>query len=358
MSKIIKSVALVYENEDEEEYDPEQGLNDSTSVSTSNSFSIEPRTIKITPYTWHPKRYKFKNDNRMSFQITGIDDYFANAVRRIILEQVPTLAIEEVLIEKNTTVYHDQMLIAQRLLFHPIYSQHVHDLVFPQDCECYKNVTLTQTSTMADIPHCKKCSIVLSLDVVNCNEDETLMIVSDKDWRVEGDDEKQSKRLRYLHFPDRLSYQSIKIIELGYKQELKCRVIVRKGYGMTHQKWIPTTVSTFTPVPHVKLFQERFKKDRWTEAEKKSLVDICPRQVLRINDFQVDLEDASLCSLCEECYRYSDMIAKKVKRPILIGESKTDFIFDIVSKGTRPSYDILSDAIDILIKKIKSIKIV
>ena len=46
----------------------------------------------------------------MEFDIKGIDAPIANALRRIILAEVPTMAIEKVILTQNTSVLADEVL--------------------------------------------------------------------------------------------------------------------------------------------------------------------------------------------------------------------------------------------------------
>ena len=57
----------------------------------------------------------------LKFVITGTNHTFANTLRRIIIADVETWAIEDVQIEKNTTILPDEM-IAHRLGLIPLSS--------------------------------------------------------------------------------------------------------------------------------------------------------------------------------------------------------------------------------------------
>lgn len=46
----------------------------------------------------------------IEFDISGYDVSFANAIRRILLAEVPSMAIEKVELYNNTTVMHDEFL--------------------------------------------------------------------------------------------------------------------------------------------------------------------------------------------------------------------------------------------------------
>ncbi len=53
------------------------------------------------------------------FDLSGVDAPVANALRRILLSEIPTMAIEKVLLFQNTSVIQDEVL-AHRLGLIPI----------------------------------------------------------------------------------------------------------------------------------------------------------------------------------------------------------------------------------------------
>lgn len=81
----------------------------------------------------------------------------ANALRRIIISEVPTMAIEIVEIKENTSALHDEFL-AHRLGLIPLISMDVDQFNYHINCNCsYGN--------------CSKCSVKFDLDVINNKDD-------------------------------------------------------------------------------------------------------------------------------------------------------------------------------------------
>ncbi|OYT54505.1 MAG: DNA-directed RNA polymerase subunit D [Candidatus Altiarchaeales archaeon ex4484_2] len=60
-----------------------------------------------------------KTGDRIEFNIEGIDSSMANALRRIIISEVPIMAIDEVSFYDNSSVIHDELL-AHRLGLVPL----------------------------------------------------------------------------------------------------------------------------------------------------------------------------------------------------------------------------------------------
>ena len=60
-----------------------------------------------------------REDRRLEFDLINVDAPIANAIRRILIAEVPTMAIEKVYIMNNTSIIHDDTF-AHRLGLVPI----------------------------------------------------------------------------------------------------------------------------------------------------------------------------------------------------------------------------------------------
>ena len=50
-------------------------------------------------------------DNEMQFEMKGVDAPIANAFRRILLSEVPTMAIDQINLYQNTSIVQDEVLL-------------------------------------------------------------------------------------------------------------------------------------------------------------------------------------------------------------------------------------------------------
>jgi len=89
-----------------------------------------------------------------------------------------------------------------------------------------------------------------------------------------------------------------------------------------------------------------------TAEQRKEFVDRCPRKVYKYNDQKdiVEIENASECTLCIECSRYTDKL--KLERAVHIGENDNKFFFTVESTGSLPPDDIVRKALEILKTKV------
>src|SRR3989344_2313138 len=75
-----------------------------------------------------------KKKDSISFLAKNITAQFANSLRRTILDEVPTMAINTVKISKNSSALYDEM-IAHRLGLIPLKSD-IKGYELKQDCKC------------------------------------------------------------------------------------------------------------------------------------------------------------------------------------------------------------------------------
>ena len=119
---------------------------------------------KFKPMRRQPKiEIKELREESITFVLSETDLSVANALRRVMISEIPTLAIDLVDIEKNTSVLHDEF-IAHRLGMIPLrYDGDIGRLKENQECNCDD--------------HCDQCSVILELDA-SCKSNVDLTVTS------------------------------------------------------------------------------------------------------------------------------------------------------------------------------------
>jgi len=154
----------------------------------------------------------------ISFTIFNESAFVTNWLRRILKSEVPTLAVDYVMITQNTSALQDELLV-HRLGLVPILSTIADKMIYPDDCDCENGL-------------CKKCSVIFSLDVKSEGESR---------WVTPSDFKTNNPDVYPIVFPND---QIIKITRLKKGQRIVLKALVRKGNGGIHAKWMPVVTPT------------------------------------------------------------------------------------------------------------------
>jgi len=274
-------------------------------------------------------------ENMMTFILSKTDTSIANALRRIMIAEVPIMAIDLVEVDANNSVLHDEF-ISHRLGLIPLTSSHVEQFSYTRDCSCASR--------------CDKCSVEMRLDV-ECRDEMTLDVTS-KDLK--------SKDLRVIPVdsdsitPEGEEKPGIRIVKLRKNQELRLTAIAKKGVGKEHAKWQPSCGTVFQYDPDIVINYPRL--DDLTENEKREWVNSCPTKVYAFNEQTktVDIENMAACVFCNECKRK----AEKLGKPDLvhISHKPERFIFTVETTGALKPEEVLFSALNILKEKLTNVQ--
>ena len=169
--------------------------------------------------------------DRVDFILRGVDLLLANSLRRTMLAEVPTLAIDLVEIDANTSVLADELLL-HRLGLVPLCSEGIENLAYSRDCTCDQ--------------YCPNCLVKLEL-TAKCDSDSTMNVYATDLAKFHnglrlGDPVARDPQLR-----------GPLICKLRKHQELRLTCIAKKGIAKEHAKWSPCSAIGFEYDPWNKL---------------------------------------------------------------------------------------------------------
>ena len=245
------------------------------------------------------------DDSLARFTLAGASPAFANAFRRAMIGEVPTLAIEDVRIYDNTSAFFDEML-AHRLGLIPIKT----------DLSTYS----TQENCTCGGTGCPGCTVTFTLS-------------------VEGPKTVQSSDLIPQDPKATPVYDNIPIVKLAKGQKLVVEARAVLNTGRVHAKWQPTLVCGFKNYPVVSISE--------TCDACGNCVDECPREVLAARGKKVEvvkgkLPDCSMCKLCERACMASGIGDEPA---ITISAEPDRYIFVVESDGSLPVKEIMERAL-------------
>jgi len=251
-----------------------------------------------------------KNGDSIRFLVDGISASLANTLRRIILSEVPCMAIDDIMIIENDSVLHDEIL-ALRLGLIPLKTD-LDSYNLPEECSCQSELG------------CHLCRAVLILDAEAKTDGRTIyskdLIPEDPNIApVSGE---------------------IPIVKLAPGQKIRLEAYARLGRGKEHAKWQPVSACTYRYVPEIELDSERC--DACGDC-----VNVCSRKVLEKSEGKIVVANLLECVLCKDCAR----VCPKDPPAIKVSGNQNSFIFYIESTGVLPVERIISEALKIYDKK-------
>ncbi|TVU10774.1 hypothetical protein EJB05_44321, partial [Eragrostis curvula] len=321
------------------------------------------------------------------FELRDTDASMANALRRIMIAEVPTVAIDLVEIEVNSSVLNDEF-IAHRLGLIPLTSAAAMGMRFSRDCDACDGDG-----------SCEYCSVEFHLSARAHDSDQTLDVTSNDlrstDPKVcpvdqarvyqqaltgtDPDDTNAAAEQRQVIS----CREGILIVKLRRGQELKLRAIARKGIGKDHAKWSPAATVTFMYEPDIHIsdkIQESLtleEKRSWVESSPTKVFDIDPHThkfhsalmtlygQLTIGSVVPIVEAAIIFALVvvdAEAYTYDDEVIKKAEAMgkaglVEINAKEDSFIFTVETTGAITAYELIMNAITVLRQKLDAVRL-
>jgi DNA-directed RNA polymerase subunit D len=256
-----------------------------------------------------------KDDTNIRLLIRETDTAYMNALRRIIISEVPCMAIDEVVMIENSSVLQDEM-IAHRLGLIPLKTD-LDSYNLPEECPCKSDFG------------CNLCRVQLALDVE-----------AEKETRTVYSGEITSENPDVVPVSD-----IIPIVKLAKEQRLRLEAYARLGRGKKHAKWQPVSMCTYKFFPQIKIDNKRC--DACGEC-----VEICPKKVLAKAGDKIEVRDLMACTLCQDCVD----VCPQEPSAIEISWDKNAFVFSIESTGALPPERIVTEAVKMLDGQLKEFR--
>jgi DNA-directed RNA polymerase subunit D len=240
-----------------------------------------------------------KQEDQITFLINETEPYIINAVRRTIIEEVPTMAIEEVVFVKNNSALYDE-IISHRLGLLPLTTD-LKGYNLMEDCKCKGK-------------GCARCQIKLILE-------------------AKGPCTVYSENLKSKDPKVKPAFANMPITKLLKGQNFQLEVTARLGRGKEHTKFTPG-LPYYRSLP---ILTAESNADLKKLAEKCKNVTIKGKSVEIKNLVSWNEADEQVCEENGVKVEYSD----------------TDFIFTVESWGHLPPKEIVTTAIELFNSKLK-----
>jgi len=207
------------------------------------------------------------HESKMEVDIIGIDPGIANALRRIMIGEVPSIAIDVVNVFQNTSIFCDEVL-CHRIGLVPLRVDpdklEQADIALAEDDCSYKPIEENHDFDPSN-------ALLFTIKAKCSNNpkapplaDEKLRYINSEvyskhlTWVPQGDQEE-----RFGDFPPKPLYEDILIAKLRPGQEIEMECFAIKGIGKIHAKWSPVCPVSYRLMPEVQFVVAKTLPREW-----------------------------------------------------------------------------------------------
>lgn len=317
----------------------------------------------------HYEKLEITGEDRLTFDLVNAPPSHANALRRALLSNVPSIALEVIGITKNDGIMPDEML-CHRLGLIPLNIE-------PRWLETPKEPIQNDSQD-------PQTTLLFALHVIGGEKpdnreepDEEVLKQLDSSWEdntippfyTGSSGLVLSSHLVWLPFPDQKNtippvyplHLDVPITKLRPGQEIELTARAIKSIGKDHAKFSPVCTAFYRMVPLIEL-----RNDLLNNRQKKLLVDSCPMHIFQYSNRNIDdpvediedlegteiiIHDSRKCTSCRECIR-----DPALDRCLTVGKEVNRYEFTVESVGVRPAPELVKEALQILRQKCEELK--
>jgi len=246
-----------------------------------------------------------KKKNKITFLLKGSDEVFANTIRRLVAEEVPTLAAEDLEIKENSSALYDEML-GLRIGLCPIKTD-LKSYNLKENCKC-------------EGEGCAQCELKIGIKS------------SKKGYVYAEQAESSDPKCTFV-------FDKMPLTKLLSKQKVDIQIIATLGKGKDHAKWVPGA-AFFKKEPVISI---------GNVSDPQTVVTSCPQNVFEIkgNKLAVIKENIYDCHLCQKCVDLDKNITL---------EDSDNFVYSLETWGQLNNKEILTQTAKILVEKIEEME--
>jgi len=258
------------------------------------------------------------DERKAELLVSETNPPLANALRRVLIADIPKLAIEEVEFHLGTIGGEDDKEYESAApLFDEVISHRLGMLPIPTDLELFNYRSECEE---CDGDGCPNCTVIYSL-----NKKGPCTVYSG-DLIPVGENE--------LRPVDDL----IPIVKLNEDQALLMYATAELGTAKEHAKWQPTSGVAYKYYPEIEIASKECD-------ECEECIEVCPVDILEMEDDELTVTDVEECKLCKACEEACDKDAIKVK-------GRDDkFILTFETDGSLSAEDALKKGLEVLNEK-------
>lgn len=291
----------------------------------------------------------------LEFDVTRIEAPIANALRRILIAEVPTMALEKIYLYQNTSVIQDEVL-CHRLGLLPLRVD-PRNFQFPTE----KVIGINEKGVDCDEEPQGDPSRNLIFKInVSCTKNRNALPTATEpkqlyhnssvysrafEWVPIGE---QEEKYNKKNAPKMVS-EDILVAKLRPGQEIEASCHAVKGIGRDHAKFSPVATASYRLLPTIRLNAEVSGEaaERLQSVFSEGVIGIEKKGAKRI----AVVKDARKDTCSRNVFRHEDLA-----QVVQLGKNKQHFIFSVESTGALESAELVVEACKVMETKCRSLR--
>ncbi|KAK9788978.1 putative DNA-directed RNA polymerase [Seiridium cardinale] len=295
------------------------------------------------------------------FSLIGVDASIANAFRRILISEIPTLAIETVFVNNNTGVIQDEVL-AHRLGLIPFTGskEGIRDFMtwWHKPAEGEDTYSTTYDHNTIQLKLQVKCEH--NKDAAAGEKDPLKLYHNAHIYAKDIVFEPVGKQDKYFSGDDiiRPTNPDILIAKMRPGQVIDIEMHMHKGIGADHSKFSPVATASYRLMPTIKILQPILGDDakKFQECFGPGTIRLekVTKKVIKADDQYAGHEGETMAVVDNPMY---DTVSREVLRhpefegKVKLGRKRDHFIYSIESTGQWDSDELFLEAVRTFKKK-------
>lgn len=286
----------------------------------------------------------FLTDNEANFDLKGIDTSLANAFRRIMIAEVPSVAIDSVFIEMNTSVIQDEVL-ASRIGLVPLrLSPDWLDWVDPTQEAVDENGESQLNNSRNTVIFSLNVKCERNKNAPAGSEDPNELYINSNVYARDLKFQPQEGQLEFMDPPPTVASPDILLCKLRPGQEISLYCFAVLGVGSDHAKFSPVSTASYRLMPSIILAEDI------TGEEAEKLKKCFSPGVIDIKNNKAVVVDPRRDTVSREVLRHPEFRDK-----VQLGRVRNHFIFNVESTGAMEPDEIFVKSINQLRNKAKDL---
>ncbi|BFZ62005.1 DNA-directed RNA polymerase core subunit rpc40 [Saitoella coloradoensis] len=290
--------------------------------------------------------FRSREGDDMEFDLIGLDASIANAFRRILISEIPTMAIEYVFVINNTSVIQDEVL-AHRLGLIPIRAHPDRFAWFQKPAEGEEpNHTDYDTVVLTLDQKCER-----NPDAAEGEKDPLKAYTGahvysrDLQWQPKGQQEEW-----FADAPVEAVNPNILIAKLRPGQEIQLQLYAVLGIGKDHAKFSPVSTASYRLLPVIRIMSPIVGRDalKFQKCFPQGVIELVKNAD---GEDEARVADARKDTVSRECLRHEEFQGK-----VQLGRVRDHFIFSIESTGVMTPDELFRKSVAVLRQKAIAVK--